>query len=167
VYEADIRGYFTRINHAWLRKMVAHRIADPVILRLVGKWLRAGVMQAGVVIRTEAGVPQGGSISPVLANVYLHYVLDLWFERRFKRHCRGEARLLRFADDFVVCFESEADAEAFGRELAGRMQEFGLELKPEKTRLLLFGRAAREQAAARGTKPEAFGVPRLQACLRR
>src|SRR5262249_23240108 len=100
VYETDIHGYFTRINHDWLRKMVAHRIADPVILRLIGKWLRAGVMQDGVVVRTRAGVSQGNPISPVLANVYLHYVLDLWFERRFKRDCRGEARLIRFVDDF-------------------------------------------------------------------
>jgi group II intron reverse transcriptase/maturase len=156
VYEADIRGYFTRINHAWLRKMVAHRIADPVILRLIGKWLRAGVMQDGVVVRTEEGVPQGNPISPVLANVYLHYVLDLWFERRFKRGCRGAAYLIRFADDFVACFQYQADANAFGRELAGRMQEFGLELKPDKTRLLLFGRFARERAAAFGEKPGTF-----------
>jgi len=156
VYEADIRGYFTRINHVWLWKMVAHRIADPVILRLISKWLRAGVMQEGVVIRTEEGVSQGNPISPVLANMYLHYVLDLWFERRFKRHCRGEAYLIRFADDYVACFQYRADANAFGRELTGRMQEFGLELKPEKTRLLLFGRFAQQRAAAFGEKPGTF-----------
>jgi len=156
VYEADIGGYFTRINHVWLWKMVAHRIADPVILRLISKWLRAGVMQEGVVIRTEEGVSQGNPISPVLANMYLHYVLDLWFERRFKRHCRGEAYLIRFADDYVACFQYRADANAFGRELTGRMQEFGLELKPEKTRLLLFGRFAQQRAAAFGEKPGTF-----------
>ena len=156
VYETDIRGYFTRINHAWLRKMVAHRIADPVILRLIGKWLRAGVMQDGVVVRAEEGVSQGNPISPVLANVYLHYVLDLWFERRFKRGCRGAAYLIRFVDDFVACFQWQADANAFGRELVERMQEFGLELKPEKTRLLLFGRFARERAAAFGERPSTF-----------
>ena len=156
VYETDIRGYFTRINHNWLRKMVAHRIADPVILRLIGKWLRAGVMQDGVVVRTEKGVSQGNPISPVLANVYLHYVLDLWFERRFRRQCRGEAYLIRFVDDFVAVFQNEGDANAFDRELAGRMQEFGLELKPEKTHLLLFGRSARRRAAARGEKPATF-----------
>ena len=156
VYEADIGGYFTRINHVWLWKMVAHRIVDPVILRLISKWLRAGVMQEGVVIRTEEGVSQGNPISPVLANMYLHYVLDLWFERRFKRHCRGEAYLIRFADDYVACFQYRADANAFGRELTGRMQEFGLELKPEKTRPLLFGRFAQQRAAAFGEKPGTF-----------
>ena len=142
VYETDIRGYFTRINHDWLRKMVVHRIADPVILRLVGKWLRAGVMQDGVVVRNREGVSQGNPISPVLANLYLHHVLDLWFERRFKRGCRGAAHLIRFVDDFVVCLEHQAEADAFGPELAERRQKFGLELKPEKTRLLLFGRSA-------------------------
>ena len=99
VFEADIRSYFTRINHQWLRKMVAHRIADPVILRLIGKWLNAGAMQDGVVIYAEEGTPQGGPISPVLSNLYLHFVLDLWFEKKIKPHCRGEAYLLRFADD--------------------------------------------------------------------
>ena len=156
VYETDIRGYFTRINHDWLRKMVVHRIADPVILRLVGKWLRAGVMQDGVVVRNREGVSQGNPISPVLANLYLHHVLDLWFERRFKRGCRGAAHLIRFVDDFVVCFEHQAEADAFGRELAERMQKFGLGLKPEKTRLLLFGRSARGWAAAHGEKPGTF-----------
>jgi RNA-directed DNA polymerase len=156
VYETDIRGYFTRINHDWLRKMVAHRIADPIILRLIGKWLRAGVMQDGVVVRNRDGVSQGNPISPVLANLYLHHVLDLWFERRFKRGCRGAAHLIRFVDDFVVGFQYKAEASAFGRELAGRMQKFGLELKPEKTRLLLFGRYARDRAAVHGAKPGTF-----------
>ena len=99
LYEADIRGYFNHINHQWLKRMVAHRIADGVILRLIGKWLRAGVMQDGVVVRTEAGTPQGGPLSPVLANVYLHFVLDLWFEKKVRRWFRGEAYLIRFADD--------------------------------------------------------------------
>ena len=156
VYETDIRGYFTRINHDWLRKMVAHRIADPVILRLIGKWLRAGVMQDGVVVRNKDGVSQGNPISPVLANLYLHHVLDLWFERRVKRGCQGAAYLIRFVDDFVVCFQHQAEANAFGRELAERMQKFGLELQPEKTRLLLFGRFARDQSAAHGEKPGTF-----------
>jgi len=99
VFEADIRSYFTRINHQWLREMVAQRIADPVILRLIGKWLNAGAMQDGVVTYAEDGTPQGGSISPVLSNLYLHFVLDLWFEKKIKPHCRGEAYLVRFADD--------------------------------------------------------------------
>lgn len=99
VFETDIRGYFNHINHKWLTKMLALRVGDPVILRLIGKWLRAGAMIGGVVVRTEEGTPQGGPISPLLANVYLHYVLDLWFERRFRQTCQGETYLTRFADD--------------------------------------------------------------------
>jgi retron-type reverse transcriptase len=99
VFEADIRGYFNHINHRWLRQMVAHRIADPGILRLVGKWLKAGVMRDGVVVRSGEGTPQGGPISPLLANVYLHFVLDLWFEKKVRPFCQGEAYLMRFADD--------------------------------------------------------------------
>jgi len=102
IFEADIRSYFTRINHQWLRKMVAHRIADPVILSLIGKWLNAGAMQDGVVIYTGEGTPQGGPISPVLSNLYLHFVLDLWFEKKIKQQCRGEANLVRFADGTPV-----------------------------------------------------------------
>ncbi len=156
VYEADIRGYFNHINHEWLRKMVAHRIADPVILSLVGKWLRAGVMQDGVVIRAHEGSPQGGPVSPVLANIYLHYVLDLWFEKKFKTGCQGEAYLVRFADDFVACFQYKRDAERLDRTLKWRMEKFSLELAPEKTRMLLFGRFARETKAEYGEKPETF-----------
>jgi RNA-directed DNA polymerase len=117
VYEADIQGYFTNINHEWLRKMIALRIADPVITGLIGKWLQAGVMAHGVVARPEAGTPQGGPISPCLANVYLHYVLDLWFEKRAKREMQGEAYLTRFVDDFVVVFQYRQDAENFDRML--------------------------------------------------
>jgi RNA-directed DNA polymerase len=156
VYEADIRGYFNHINHEWLRKMVAHRIVDPVILGLVGKWLRAGVMQDGVVVRAEEGSPQGGPISPVLANIYLHYVLDLWFEKKFKTWCQGEAYLTRFADDFVACFQYKRDAERLDRLLKRRMKKFNLELAPEKTRMLLFGRFARERMAEYGKRPETF-----------
>jgi RNA-directed DNA polymerase len=156
VYEADIRGYFNHINHEWLRKMVAHRIADPVILGLVGKWLRAGVMEEGVVTRTHEGSPQGGPISPVLANIYLHYVLDLWFEKKFKTWCQGEAYLTRFADDFVACFQYKRDAERLDRQLKWRMEKFSLEFAPEKTRMLLFGRFARDRMAEYGEKPGTF-----------
>lgn len=156
VYETDIRGYFTHINHDWLAKMLALRVGDPVILRLIRKWLRAGVMIGGVVSRTEEGTPQGGPISPLLANVYLHYVLDLWFERRFRGTCHGEAYLTRFADDFVVCFQHKQDAEELARQIVGRMRKFGLELAEEKTRLLSFGRFARERQAHAGEKPGTF-----------
>lgn len=155
VYEADIRGYFNHINHNWLRQMVAHRIADPVILRLIGKWLNAGVMENGVVVQTEEGSPQGGPISPILANVYLHYVLDVWFEWQVKKQFQGEANLIRFVDDFVVCFQNKEDAEYFHRELGMRLKKFNLELAPEKTRILQFGRFA-ESKTKYGERPETF-----------
>jgi RNA-directed DNA polymerase len=156
LFEADIRGYFNHINHQWLRQMVAHRIADPVILRLIGKWLRAGVMQGGVVTRSEEGTPQGGPISPILSNVYLHFVLDLWFEKKVRPLCQGEAYLTRFADDFVVSFQYKRDAESFHRRLILRFQRFNLELAEEKTRLMLFGRFARETKAEYEERPETF-----------
>src|ERR1700730_4322650 len=156
VFEADIRSYFTRINRQWLRKMVAHRIADPVILGLVGKWLNAGAMQDGVIIRSDEGTPQGGPISCVLANIYLHYTLDLWFEKKFKPQCQGEAHLVRFVDDFVVSFQYLADAENFQRQLRARLARFNLELAEEKTRLLLFGRFAAERCARIDRRPETF-----------
>src|SRR6202041_1069758 len=126
VFEADIRSYFTRINRQWLRKMVAHRIADPVILGLIGKWLNAGAMQDGIVIYTGEGTPQGGPISPVLSNLYLHFVLDLWFEKKIRPQCRGEANLVRFADDFVVSFQFRDDADRFQQTVRKRFAEFGL-----------------------------------------
>jgi group II intron reverse transcriptase/maturase len=156
VYEADIRGYFTHLNHEWLQTMIRHRIADPVILRLIGKWLKAGVMTDGVLVRTEEGTPQGGCISPILANVYLHFVLDLWFEKKFKPRCRGEAYLIRFVDDFVACFQYQGDAIAFGQALEERMRKFGLELAPEKTRLLTFGRFAKEREQQSKEKAGSF-----------
>jgi RNA-directed DNA polymerase len=156
VYEADIQGYFTNLNHEWLRRMISLRIADPVITGLIGKWLQAGGMEHGVVARPDAGTPQGGPISPCLANAYLHYVLDVWFEKRAKKEMQGEAYLTRFVDDFVVAFQYKRDAERFDRILKVRMQRFGLRLAPEKTRLLLFGRFARERAASYGGKPGTF-----------
>ncbi|CAH0446793.1 hypothetical protein LMG10661_02857 [Ralstonia syzygii subsp. syzygii] len=143
LYEADIRGYFNHIQHEWLQKMVAHRIGDPVILRLIGKWLKAGFMAGGVVTRTEEGSPQGVPISPILANIYLHYVLDLWFEKKATRVCKGEVYLTRFADDFVVNFQYRSDADRFAKDLADRFGKFGLELAEEKTQLMRFGRFVR------------------------
>jgi len=157
VFEADIRSYFTRINRQWLRKMVAHRIADPVILSLIGKWLNAGAMKDGVVIYTEEGTPQGGPISPVLSNVYLHFLLDLWFEKKIKPACRGEAYLVRFADDFVATFQYREDVDRFQTKVRERFAEFGLELAEEKTRGILFGRfaAITRQRYGQG-RPETF-----------
>lgn len=156
LYEADIRGYFNHINHQGLMRMVAHRIADRVILRLIGKWLRAGVLQDGVVIRTEVGTPQGGPLSPLLANVYLHFVLDLWFEKKERRRLQGEAYLVRFADDFVVNFQYKRDAEKFDRHLRHRFARFSLELADDKTRMLLFARFAADRKAGYDERPETF-----------
>jgi RNA-directed DNA polymerase len=156
VYEADIRSYFDHINHKWLMKMLEQRISDRSILRLIGKWLKAGVMHNGVVTINTEGAPQGGSISPVLSNVYLHYVLDLWFERVVKPNCRGDAHLVRFADDFVVCFQYQSDVNTFASALKERMQKFNLTLAPEKTKHLVFGRFAKERLKAEGKKTEEF-----------
>jgi len=156
VFETDIRSYFTRIDHQWLRRMVAHRIADPIILRLISKWLKAGALRDGVFIAAEEGTPQGGPISPVLSNVYLHFTLDLWFEKKFKSQCRGEAYLVRFADDFVGCFQFQDDAQNFQRQLRERFARFNLELAEDKTRLMLFGRFAAAMRGRRGLRPETF-----------
>jgi RNA-directed DNA polymerase len=156
MFEADIRGYFNHIQHEWLRKMVAHRIGDPLILRLIGKWLKAGFMAGGVVWRTEEGSPQGGPISPILSNIYLHYVLDLWFTKKVKPAYAGEAHLTRFADDFVVSFQYQRDAERFHQSLTDRFREFGLELAEEKTGVKCFGRFAGSDLAKIGRKPDTF-----------
>jgi RNA-directed DNA polymerase len=156
VYEADIRAYFTSINHEWVRKMLRERIADKTILRLIDKWLKAGLMQEGEITYPERGTPQGGPISCVLANVYLHYVVDMWFEKVFKKKIEGEAYITRFVDDFVCCFQNKGDAEKFDQELKARMNKFNLEIAEEKTRVMEFGKFAREDLAKRNTKPERF-----------
>ncbi len=138
VVEVDVVGYFDHVNHDWLRKFLRHRVNDGGLLRLIDKWLKAGVMENGVVTTAEDGTPQGGPASPVLANVYLHYVLDLWFERRFKKNCRKWAELTRYADDFVAVFQDRGDAERFRHEVEERLAAFGLQVAPEKTAVLLF-----------------------------
>jgi group II intron reverse transcriptase/maturase len=124
VCEVDIRSYFDRVNHDWLRRMLRERVSDPVILRLVDKWLRAGVLKNGLFAKTVDGVPQGGPISPILANIYLHYVLDLWFNKVFRRKCHGEAYLVRYADDFVACFQRREDAHIFMVTVRERLGKF-------------------------------------------
>jgi RNA-directed DNA polymerase len=156
VCEVDIRSYFDRVNHDWLRRMLRERVSDPVILRLVDKWLRAGVLKNGLFAKTEDGVPQGGPISPILANIYLHYVLDLWFNKVFKRECRGEAYLVRYADDFVVCFQRQEDARVFMATMRERLGKFHLEIAEEKTRQIVFGRFAAERMAEKDQKPSEF-----------
>jgi group II intron reverse transcriptase/maturase len=141
VFEADIKGYFEHIQWDWLLRMLAQRVQDEAFLGLIRKWLRAGILEEdGRLVHPESGTPQGGTVSPVLANVYLHYVLDLWFERREKRHYRGGCELFRYADDFVVAFGWRHEAEGFERELKTRLAQFGLEVAPDKTRIVRFGR---------------------------
>jgi RNA-directed DNA polymerase len=140
VLDADIRSFFDKLSHEWLVKFVAHRIGDRRVVRLIQKWLRAGVLEDGKRVRSEEGTVQGGSISPLLANLYLHYVFDLWVQRWRRKRARGEVVVVRYADDFVVGFEHQEEAEQFLNELKERFAEFGLELHPEKTRILAFGR---------------------------
>jgi group II intron reverse transcriptase/maturase len=139
VVEADIQGFFDNLDHDWLLKMLAQRVDDQALLRLLQKWLKAGILETeGQVLQPPAGTPQGGVISPVLANIYLHYALDLWFAKVIQPQCRGEACLIRFADDFVVAFEYQTDAEQFYDRLGQRLEKFGLQLAGEKTRVLPF-----------------------------
>src|SRR5712691_11949768 len=160
VLDADIRDFFGQLDRDWLRKFPGHRIADKRVLRLIGKWLAAGVIEDGEWTESDKGSPQGASVSPLLANVYLHYVLDLWAGWRRKRHARGDVIIVRFADDFIVGFEYREDAERFLAELRGRFAKFGLELHPGKTRLIEFGRFASRDRSGRGLgKPETFGFP--------
>jgi len=154
--EADIRGFFDAVNHEWLLKFLKQRIGDTRVLRLIRRMLKAGIMEEGLVQAVEEGTPQGSILSPVLSNVYLHFVLDLWFQRRVRRRCRGEAYLFRFADDFLACFQYQTDAESFLESLGERLEGFHLEVAEEKTRCLEFGRYARANAYQKGAKPKEF-----------
>lgn len=146
VVEADIKGFFDSIDHDWLIKMLEKRIADGPFIRLIRKWLKAGVLDTtGMVIHPATGTPQGGVISPILANIYLHYVLDLWFEKVVKRYCKGEAYMCRFADDFVCAFQYKEDAERFFKVLPKRLEKFGLKVAPDKTKILRFSRFEKER----------------------
>jgi len=142
VVEADIKGFFDHVSHTHLMNFLEHRVGDPNVLRIVQRFLKAGVMEDGVFTASEEGTPQGGLVSPVLSNIYLHYVLDLWFEKRFARTCNGKAFLIRYADDYVACFEQEQDARAFLQAMTERLAQFDLEVAPQKTALLRFGSQA-------------------------
>ena len=144
IVDVDIRGYFDHVNHEWMVKFLGHRIADRTILRIIAKWLKAGILDNGVVVRNEEGTPQGGPISPTLANIYLHYVLDLWFEKIYKPQRRGYAFMARFADDFVVGFEHKEEAEQFLKDLKDRFAKFGLQIAEDKTQIVAFGRKSSE-----------------------
>jgi group II intron reverse transcriptase/maturase len=157
IVDADVEKFFDRLSHDWLMRFVEHRIGDPRILRLIRKWLKAGVMEDGALTQAETGTPQGAVISPLLANVYLHYVFDLWVQRWRHRQARGNMIVVRYADDSVVGFELLADAERFLSDMRLRMEQFGLSVHPHKTRLIEFGRHAARRRAKRGLgKPETF-----------
>jgi len=157
VLDADIRGFFDAIDREWLMKFVEHRIDDRRIHRLIQKWLNAGVLEDGEVRYADAGTVQGGSISPLLANIYLHYAFDLWVQQWREREAKGDVIVVRYADDFVLGFQHKHEAERFLSALKERFATFGLELHPEKTRLIEFGQFARKNRAARGEgKPETF-----------
>ena len=157
VLDADIAGFFDTVNHDWLIRFLEHRIGDRRVIRLIRKWLKVGVMEDGVVTPSEVGTPQGAVISPLLANIYLHYVFDLWADRWRRHHAHGNVILVRYADDIVAGFEHAADATRFLAEMRQRMAKFGLSLHPDKTRLIEFGRLAAENRARRGLgKPETF-----------
>ncbi len=156
VVDADIKGFFDHVDQEWMVKFLEHRIADPNMIRLIVRFLKAGVVEAGIKYDTPEGTPQGGVISPILANIYLHYVLDLWFDKIVRKHCRGEAHMVRYADDFVCCFQYEEDAQRFYRALRLRLNKFNLDIAEDKSRLIAFGRHAEAQSKKEGKKPETF-----------
>lgn len=156
VVEADIRSFFDRLNWEWLGKFLRHRIGDERLLRLIKRMLNAGIMEDGLTHASEEGAPQGSILSPILSNVYLHYALDLWFERRVKPGATGEAHLFRFADDFLCAFQFKEDAETFERNLKDRLDGFGLEVAPEKTRRMEYGPYAVQNAKRRREKRPTF-----------
>lgn len=153
VYEADLKNFFGSLDHSLLMEMVQHRVADPRILTLIRRWLKSGVIEQGEFSARETGVPQGGSISVLLSNIYLHYVLDLWFEKIVKPKLKGEAYLCRYLDDFVICFQLKGDADKVIKVLHKRLNKFSLSLEPSKTQLLPFGRFARRDCKSKGIKP--------------
>jgi group II intron reverse transcriptase/maturase len=156
VVEADIRGFFDSVNHEWMLKFLGHRIGDTRVLRLIRRMLKAGIMENGLVHSSNEGTSQGSILSPLLSNIYLHYVLDIWFERRIRPRSKGAAYLFRYADDFVGCFQCKTDAEDFLDVLSDRLEGFNLEVAEEKTRSVEFGRYARTNAYKRGMKPKEF-----------
>ena len=157
ILDADYRSFFDTVSHSWLLRFLEHRIGDERILRLIRKWLKAGVLEEGVVTESEAGTPQGATASPLLANVYLHYVFDLWAQQWRKRQARGDMIVVRYADDSVVGFEYEAEARRFLAEMRKRSEAFSLSIHPEKTRIIRFGRFAASNRKERGLgKPETF-----------
>lgn len=157
IVDVDIKGYFDNVDHDWMMKFLRHRINDPNLLRIIARFLKGGYMEEGKYFDTDRGTPQGGIISPILANVYLHYVLDLWFEKVVKKQCRGQAYIVRYADDFVCCFQYKSDAVNFYRALIKRLAKFNLEIAEDKTKIIPFGRFAEQESKRNGNgKPSTF-----------
>ena len=155
VFEADLKNFFGSLDHGWLLRFIEHRVGDPRIISLIKRWLKAGVMEEGEFAESEVGSPQGGPISVLLSNLYLHYVLDLWFEKAIKPRLKGECYLIRYIDDFIVCFQHEDDANRFIEVLEKRLAKFTLTLEPGKTRLIEFGKFAAQNRQMRGEgKPD-------------
>lgn len=156
IVEADIKKYFDSVEHEWMMKMLEERIGDKRVLRIVKRFLKAGIMEDGQRKESDEGTPQGSSLSPILANVYLHYALDLWFEGVYRKNCRGKAVQIRYADDYVACFQRREDAMEYQAAMEERLKKFGLEVEPTKTKVLEFGPCAAKQAESRGGKPGTF-----------
>jgi len=156
VVEADVKSFFDKVNHEWMVKFLRQRIGDERVIRLIIRMLKSGILEDGLILATEEGTPQGSILSPLLSNIYLHYVLDQWFSRQVQKQSRGEAYYFRFADDFLACFQYKDDAQRFRQSLKGRLESFGLKLAEEKTHCLEFGRFARGNAQKRGEKPKDF-----------
>jgi RNA-directed DNA polymerase len=156
IIDADIKGFFDHVDHEWMMKFLGHKISDSNFLRLIKRFLKNGYMEEGMLSATEEGTPQGGVVSPILANIYLHYALDLWMERVVKSKCKGVVEMVRYADDFVICVQYKDDATKILQALKERLKKFKLELAEEKTRLIEFGRFAKQNAQAKDARPSTF-----------
>ena len=156
VVDMDIAKFFDTVDHKCLMDCLRQRIVDPSLLRIIARFLKSGVMEGGKYLESDRGTPQGGILSPILANIYLHYALDLWFEKEVKKRLKGFAQLIRYADDFIVCFQYDNEARAFGKALRKRLAKFGLKISEEKSRIIEFGRYACQQARKQGKKCATF-----------
>ncbi|WP_035445641.1 reverse transcriptase domain-containing protein, partial [Bacillus sp. UNC41MFS5] len=157
IVDVDIKGFFDNVDHTWMLEFLKLRISDPNLQRIIGRFLKGGYLEEGKKYKTDNGTPQGGVISLILANVYLHYVLDLWFEKRVRKQCKGQAFIVRYADDFVCCFQSKSEAEQFFESLKLRLKKFNLEIAEDKTKIIPFGRCAEKDAKQKGnSKPATF-----------